>query len=507
MADEAGIVDETVPLLDDFDEDIPDLGGNDVVQFSTPIYYFDETDSTYKIDVIRLGTMKGRVCVTLVTKDGTAVSGIHYVPLLTRLVFDEHVHTRTVEIKATPCDSRSWNPTREFKISLECPQNCDVGTYLHDCRVQIADDDRFPSNTVQAIKSKKGEDDYNSVDLFLEYCKLNFRMAGVHWKTILILFVDQLMNLFIFLSLWVSVYIVDTLFDHDPAEKKNLLLPDRFHTACIIAMCFIVPTFLLYSWDLVKVWLDVEGGTLAFMQMSMMGAYLDFTVQSRLIVTPATISYAVTACSAAVGFGYVAMLNISRLVGRIVVIAVFLFLYFKDYITILMAFVMILGLIAFALYRAKHLQHLQSRAEDKFLIVETLVGEISQKYPLVHSYAKRPVMHDMFRRSVKRHLDHKLPVNVAGVGTYYITRFLSGIFIAAYIIVKTPAVFANELSLGVFLATISLFSTTLADTISELNIQILTVIQAFTPLKDLTRYMNSETTLRNRGGNNCSKHS
>jgi ATPase subunit of ABC transporter with duplicated ATPase domains len=61
--------------------------------------------------------------------------------------------------------------------------------------------------------------------------------------------------------------------------------------------------------------------------------------------------------------------------------------------------------------------------------------------------------------------------------------------------VKTPAVFANELSLGVFLATIALFSTTLADTISELNNQMLSVIQAFTPLKDLTRYMNLETTL------------
>jgi len=509
MSDEADMRDgaddlESAPLLsshdcecDGFVETVPDLGGNDVVQFSTPIYYFDERDDVYSIDIIRLGTMRGRVAVTLVTKNGSAKSPTHYEHFCEQLVFEEREHTRTIEIKASHGKRGCWNPTREFKLSLVDHKNCHVGTYLHDCRVKIFDSACFPSEDVKS-HVRKGEEAINQISnlkLFQEYCKLNFRMAGVRGKTILVVGVDLLMNLFIFLSLWVSVYMVDTIFDPSPQAKRDLLLPDRYHTACVISTCFLVPTCLLYGWDLCKTWIDIQGASVGFMRHAMMGAYLDFTADSRQVVTPATLSHAIADCAHSVSIGYVAVMNIIRLVGRILVIAVFLFLFFKDPLTLTMAFVMIVTLIAFAGFRANHLQNLQHRFDDKYLIMETIVGEVSHKYSLVHSYSKTPVMHDMFNHSVDKLMKEKIPVSVSGISTYYITRFLSGIFIAAYIIVKTPAVLANQLSLGVFLATITLFSTTLTDTISELNLEILNVIQSFAPLKDLTQYMNMETIL------------
>jgi len=74
--------------------------------------------------------------------------------------------------------------------------------------------------------------------------------------------------------------------------------------------------------------------------------------------------------------------------------------------------------------------------------------------------------------------------------TVYITKFLSGCFIALYIVFKAHDVLDNKLSLGVFLATISIFGTYLSDAITELNEQLNVIIEAFTDLKEFTLYFN-----------------
>jgi len=63
-------------------------------------------------------------------------------------------------------------------------------------------------------------------------------------------------------------------------------------------------------------------------------------------------------------------------------------------------------------------------------------------------------------------------------------------------VLKTPAVLNNELSLGIFLATISIFTSDLSNAVSELNSQFIKIVDSFVPLKELTFFLNLPTDLQ-----------
>merc|ERR1719262_1237062 len=140
--------------------------------------------------------------------------------------------------------------------------------------------------------------------------------------------------------------------------------------------------------------------------------------------------------------------------------------------------------------RANVAQRAQERTVEKQALVDMLIDEASRKYQLVHGYSKRSVMNDMFSQAVGEYTKVRIPESIAALNTRYITKFLSGVFIAIYIVVKTPAVLNNELSLGIFLATISIFATDLANAITEFNAQLILIISAFFPLKEFTMQLN-----------------
>merc|ERR1719197_2319701 len=125
-----------------------------------------------------------------------------------------------------------------------------------------------------------------------------------------------------------------------------------------------------------------------------------------------------------------------------------------------------------------------------------IVDEASRKYNLIYNYSKRSVINDMFKKAVKRYAKQKIPVEVASMNTHFIAKFLSGAFVAVYIVLKTPAVLNNELSLGIFLATISIFTSDLSNAVSELNSQFIKIVDSFVPLKELTFFLNLPTDLQ-----------
>jgi hypothetical protein len=78
FVDGANDNDELEPLLPKAAVEVPECGGTDIVQFSAPMYYADETEKCIQIDIIRLGSTKGRIAVTVNTHDGSAVAGEQY---------------------------------------------------------------------------------------------------------------------------------------------------------------------------------------------------------------------------------------------------------------------------------------------------------------------------------------------------------------------------------------------------------------------------------------------
>jgi ABC-type multidrug transport system fused ATPase/permease subunit len=246
----------------------------------------------------------------------------------------------------------------------------------------------------------------------------------------------------------------------------------------------------MYFWDYVKAMIDIHGRSCAFLRVSLMQAYLDLSKQSREKVTPADIVNAVDSSAYSIAQGYVAVLNIFFLIGRLITIEIFIILFQHDPFAIGAGFVMICLLTVFAILRATTLQRTQEKAEEKHIFMETLVCEATQKYQLVHSYNIRAVVSTMFDQACRSHNKERIAVHIASLSTIYITRFLSSIFVGTYIVVKAPAVLSGELSLGIFLAVISIFTTTLCETMSDLNSRFLQLVEAFGPLKEFTTYMN-----------------
>jgi len=149
--EEMGLPDEQVPLLskptqdeDEQDVTLPDHGGTDILQFSAPMCFADEMEGSLKVDIIRLGTMKGTIAAKFATEDGTALSGEQYGSVSGQVVFEEGEHTKTIDIPIIP--DGDWSPTSEFQINLTQEQNCHLGLYLYQCRVKILNADKFPTD-------------------------------------------------------------------------------------------------------------------------------------------------------------------------------------------------------------------------------------------------------------------------------------------------------------------------------------------------------------------------
>jgi len=470
-------------------EDIPDLGGSDIVQFSAPICFADETEGVLKVDIIRLGSMKGRMAVDFATQDATAKSNEQYGSVWGQLVFEDEESVKTINIPIL--EDNDWTPTCEFKVCLTNAQNCHLGLYLYECRVKIINSDKFPTDRY-AETIEKGEEAIYELDdwgLFREYCKLNFDSAGIKMKTAFVLCFDQLNNILIFGNLWVGVYIVDTLFARG-GSTSALLVSNRYHTALLIGLWFVVPLVVLHAWDTLKTWLDIKGASRAFLQKSMLRTYMDYTMESRLRVSPAELDMAIDDSAKECGRAYEATLRIVAIIGKIITVAFFVFLYQPEPFAVYAVFILPMVLLIFTLLRVRVAQRAQKIEEDKMLVVVKLTNEVHQKIRLIADYAKRPLMGEIVSKAVDEHCEASVPLCMIELNTEFTTKFLSGLAICLFIALKAPEVLDGTMSLGIFLATIQVFGSHLAEAIMELNVQLMVIIRAFVALKEFTTFLN-----------------
>jgi len=495
--EELGLPAEDEPLLSEAksaenNDEVLETGGSDILQFACPMYYADESDPVVKIDIIRMGTIKGVCAARFCTEDGTAKSSQQYGSVSGRMVFADGEYVKTIEVPIL--DDGEWKSTVEFTVNLTQAENCNLGLYLHNCRVKIMNVDAFPSNMFKEDSEKENEgNDVRKTHpwtLFRDYCCLNYSSAGLKWQTLLVLVLDQLSSVFLFGSLFIGVYIVDTIFARGGSSAKRLIHPDRYGTAVIVAFWYVVPQFVLYAWDAAKVLLDIQGISRKFLQMSLMQSYLEYTPASRHKISPADMNVAIEIGAEQVAESYVAALTAVGLVGRILIIELFIILFQPEPLAICMVVVMVAVLIAFTILRVGVSQRQQVRVEERFMLVATLCDDACRKFRLFADYFKRPLMTDMFGKCVDEYGKERVPEAMIKLNNEYTTKFLSGICITVYIVAMAPGVLDGHVSLGIFLATITIFSTYLSDAITDLNKQMMLIVTSFVPLQEFTMFLN-----------------
>jgi len=445
---------------------------------------------------MRLGNMQGKLKVRYHTEDASAKAGSRYEASSKQVVFKDGEHTK--QIKVGIVENDQWSTTLEFKMVLTDPENCELGLYLHICRVKIIDNDLFPSSKYRKLlESEEGVESVSAQMLFLEYWRLIFHTDGILWRTIMILLLDQMRNLYLFFTLYMNVYLVDTLFaTGDPDSNSRLFVPgNRKTTAIVVGALYIGPMFILHLWDYYKVKLDTGGKIRDFLQTNLFRKYLNYGEYSRCRVLPSLMQVAIVQDTAELQEGYMATLNMCEIVGRLVIMVYFILL--ENPGALVPAITMPTLMLIFVWLRSSYLIEACEHAVASTAKLIEIVTETCQKYRLVADYFQRPQMCDRFHHTAEALSEAMLPVDLIRMNNNYFPKWLGPIFVGLYIAVEAPRVLQDPpaISMGIFLATIKIFNE-LSEQFSEAYRELMSISSAIGPLRKLTYYFNLPTDVK-----------
>jgi ABC-type multidrug transport system fused ATPase/permease subunit len=358
-------------------------------------------------------------------------------------------------------DKGMWNATKEFKLFLSNPDNCELGKYLYTARVKIIDKHTFPSDKY-AARLNEGPDEYRRISsskLFLEYFKLNFHQPDMFSGTILTLCCDQLPNLNLILQTWMSMYMVDVVFNikDKETEKELVFFQTRLKEAFLVAVLWVVPIFFLHLWSYVKIRLDLEGHAVAYLRANLMRKYLNLSEAAREELDSGHVQVAMTNSCVKLASGYVAVVDCVRSVGTVLVLIIFTLHSNPDawWVAVAMPLIMV----AYVIFRAC-LPDVQRAGKQRRRLF-TLVDEICKNYRLILAYYQREKMNERLSDRVAELRQQSLPEAIVTNNNEYFPTYLGKMFIGLFIVISAPVVLGEKeghhgpLSLGTFLATIA----------------------------------------------------
>lgn len=413
---------------------------------------------------------------------------------LGKLIFLDGEYTKWIEVAII--QKEDWCPTLAFKIKLTDPDNCYLGLYLHSCTIKVIDDDVFPSDKYrEAItKDKEGVRSVNAYGLFFEFVKMNFKLKGIYWKSLVTLVFDQLKNANMYLRLTLSAYLVNVVFNiHDESTAAHLLVPNRAATASMIGLLYIIPMMALHLWDHLKIKMDVEGQTRVFLSSCLFRKYLNYSEESRQDVAPAEMQLGLLEECSDLASGYTAMLGMAQMFGKLSIMITFVII--KEPTAIPLVFAMPILMSMFAYWRGSSLAEGRRERDKQEREMIGIIAQTCEKYPTIRHYFRRSAREEMYRRKADEARLSALPMHIAQNNNLYASKWLGPIFIGIYICVGSPLVLAGDLPLGFFLATVSIL-----ENMGDLFLDVYESFQKITeieePLMVLSIYFNMPSDLR-----------
>lgn len=470
-----------------------------IVQFSAPQYFAEESAEELTVDVIRLGTLAGVCSVAYRTDDASAKAGVKYKAAAGRVTFQDGEYWKSFKVGIT--QDETWSPTLEFKVVLFSPEGCVIPQDGGVSRAKIIDDDFFPSNKYRKSLEKGGAgvEDINQWALFQEYVKLNFGHELIGWRTVVTILLDQMNNVYLFFLLKARTYMVNVVFNQeDPGTLQQLILPapgstdldDRVLAATWVGVMYVLPMLALHLWDYFQVKMDVEGHSRVFLQTCIFRKYLNYTEASRQKVRVSHMQVAIMNNTADLAKAYVSVLEMVKMLGKLLLLMVFMLT--QDPCGAWVLFVIPLLMLIFGCLRSKALSQASEFAGPLKKVLIDLTTETCAKYRLIADYSQRSQMNDIFERRATELRKSTIPELQVELNNNYFPRWLGPLFIGGYIAISARPVLQHDISLGVFLATLSVFSEVSSD-FSSFYKHVMSINTRLDSLKTLTKYFNMQT--------------
>mmetsp|Transcript_103793 Transcript_103793/g.334652 ORF Transcript_103793/g.334652 Transcript_103793/m.334652 type:complete len:866 (+) Transcript_103793:78-2675(+) len=492
------------PLLNEETAEIRD--GQDILQFSTPIFFGDESDQQVELGVMRLGQGVGRASCRWATQDGSAKAGDQYTAAAGEVVFEDG-DTENKYIYIELEDDDQWHATNEFKVKLSSPEGCTLGNYLHTVRVKVMDNDLFPSGRYPEVaQGRDALDRVSGIGLFSQYVLLNFEQQGMAWRTLLTLLLDQMYPANILLQRWMGLYIVDVVFNIKDEEtlKQLVFTSDRLSEAFVMAALYVLPMIPLHAWDYFKLELDIQGRSKAMLRKNLTRRYLNYSEESRGLVDSAKMMVALTDNARDCAAGYCAVLDLVQSMGTVMMLILFTLHSNPDawWLAVVMPAVMLL----YVFLRVCVLPAPTDSLPFKSALIN-FVNEMLANYRLIIGYCQRPKINEQMAARVSAYRRSQVPASQIAKNDEYFPTWLGNSFACIYILLEAPGVLQGReagghhgrgeghVSLGTFLATIAVVKD-VADAFAILYIVYLTVVNTFDPMRDLAFCLNLPTDLK-----------
>jgi len=470
---------------------------SDIVQFSCPVFFVEKDEGELTMDVMRLGTMKGKVSCSWTTVEGSATSPKKFTAASGTVIFPDGGSMQQIKVRIV--SAKDWAATLEFQCKLSDPVACELGIYLHTGRIKIIDNECFPSDKFRT-QIKEGHAAITMLpdfQLFAEFWLLVYKNNGIGWRTILTLCMDQMSNAYRLLLLWIGIYMVDVLFNtKDPdAEESLLVVGDRNATSVVIAFLIAGPIALLHLWDLVKGRLNIKGLCRFFLQTNLFRKYLNYNEKSRRVTPVAEISAVIMSDCQDLAEGYVAALQCLLIIGKLFVVMGFTLMKNPGSSVFMVAMGVILSI--FAYFRNTMLQKADDLVSGKEVEMLQIVQDISSNYPLIAHYMQRPQANERFAGKADEMRQAAIPCSNIRVNNNYCAKWLGPAFTCLYMILKAPGVLSDppNPTLGAFLATVKVFES-VGNDFGDLYKELMQITRICGALKGLTTLLNRETDLK-----------
>jgi len=297
----------------------------------------------------------------------------------------------------------------------------------------------------------------------IEFMKMNWNIPTVQRLTVAYLVFDQMANIYYYFLMNSTMYITDVLFAETPGSVSffpginvSMLVPGNpeISTICF-AMLYTLPMVPIHGWEYARIALDLKGVLRNFLRASCYRKYLNYTWDSRQKFGAAEMKIALECDVAEASKCYTHGVELSRVLIRVCLVVFFTLE--KNprswWIILLMP-----ALMACWIYCRQRVSLEVVEAEcDWHLKVDEFVVMSCESYSTVAEYHARCNMIELLSEKLRDSTRHgRIPKQQVDMNNKYFSKWLGPVFVALYISTATTRVLEGSLSVGKFLATISI---------------------------------------------------
>lgn len=473
-----------------------------ILQFTSFMYFCDESDGHMAVDVMRIGDLTSQTKVQYTTRDGTAIAGTTYEATSGTLVFEPGENEKQIEVPVIK--SEDWNTTLEFGLELkeEGIVNGTLGRYLWQTRVKVINPFAFPSNRYKDNIVSQNLDSVSKRGLFWEYFKFNWGNAVIRRGTIKMMCVDLLHNLYFLLKLFMKVWLVDYILKGEEFHGHNF---DQESSLILYIIMMVGPFALLHILDMRKFSWKVGGTSRGRLQNALLEKFLNYDDDSRVGLNQGDLVLAMTRHSVElVHDGYMQVLSLAKCVGQLVMVLVFQVSspyivgdgeqHAEKYIPLLVYPVLQLTFLMLRDGVTRDVVQSEQQCQDS--LVEHIDQTVSN-YSLIAEFNQRPYFTSQFSKKIKSYNASLTAAGKVAKNNGIFAEWITVVYVAVYTFKGGLEYIDGGLTLGMLLTNITILGT-IGKSTGQIYATLLVLQRNVPSLERVVTYMNLTTDVSHR---------